>query len=215
MQHSMSKKHLHFKGPFSWRHDLGIPCVFEVPEGKTCGIYLWVLRSDIGRFAYYIGETGRSFASRHREHLKEHMAGFYHVLDGGALQEGRKVVIWNGMYGMKSREAIQDLFQKWPTLAPAIEAQTKFIEFFIAPTDFKTPLRREVERALAKHFAESKQNFQDGGVQYRAAKELPPTEVTFSADCEIKHFPASLSLGGDLIDRKMFTTPYETERQGT
>jgi hypothetical protein len=197
----MLHSNLRFEGPFSWRRDGPAKCIFDAPQGRLSGIYLWTFSTSEGRFAYYVGETGRSFASRHMEHLREHMAGFYHLLDYKALQKGQKVVVWNGRYGIKTRESIHSLFARWRELSPFIEEQTKFMEFFLAESDLDVHVRRELERSLALHFASQARSFQDGGVWYRGAgKALPKLRVSVQSEEPINDLPHELVIGSDSID---------------
>jgi hypothetical protein len=201
----MTRLDLHFDGPFSWRTDTSARCIFSETTAKHKGLYLWTIPLPEGHLVYYIGETGRSFASRHKEHLREHMAGFYHLFEPTALADGRKQLLWNGMYGRKTRESLQDLFSRWGELAPVIEKQTKIIQFFLAPCDVDINVRREIERELASHFSRSESNFQDSGIWYRGAEapiSLHTIEITSSTP--IIDLPARIEIGLRDIEKESY-----------
>lgn len=206
--------HLRFEGPFSWRSDTGVPCIFSETLGKQSGIYIWTIPVGCENLVYDVGETGRSFVSRHEEHLREHMAGFYHLFDRKSLLEGRKHCLWNGLYGRNTRESVQDLFSRWAELAVIIEEQTRIVQFYLAALDASPDVRKEIERELATHFANSPRNFQDGGVWYRDGNGwIVQHAVHMTASRPIIDLPTELQIGGDALGgdaplSRVFITPY-------
>ena len=60
-----------FAGPLSWGGQYGTPCIFDHPLGTGSGVYLWTVPQDDSEPIYYVGETGRAFAVRMKEHAEE------------------------------------------------------------------------------------------------------------------------------------------------
>lgn len=60
-----------FAGPFSWPGTPDTPCVYNADGARKIGIYLWTVSLPDGHLIYYVGETGRSFEIRLRQHYEE------------------------------------------------------------------------------------------------------------------------------------------------
>jgi hypothetical protein len=60
-----------FAGPFSWAGTPDAPCVRDTDVVCKAGIYLWTVPLTDGHLVYYVGETGRSFSIRLRQHYEE------------------------------------------------------------------------------------------------------------------------------------------------
>lgn len=171
---------VNFDGPFSWIDSGGLPCMFDHPIGAKAGIYLWTVGTPEGELIYYVGETGRSFAGRLFEHLKEHLAGAYHVWEPEPLGRGVKVELWAGIYGRNRREATRGLVEKHESLAGAISGLISVYRFFVAPLDCDQRTRQRIEAGIALYLyglGDAPTNFQDRGIRYlpRYAGELPIT----------------------------------------
>jgi hypothetical protein len=214
----MIERTLHFDGPFSWQTDCEVACIFSSEAGKNKGIYLWTLQIPEGRVVSYVGETGRSFASRHREHLREHMAGFYHLFDVDSLARGEKRLVWNGMYGKRTRESLQSLFLRWSDLAPVIEKHTRLFQFFLAEYEGESDVRREIERELASCLARSERNFQDSGVWYLgAAAPIEQADIRITSALPIIGLPSGFRIGTrnrEHMESGAFVTPETGEQAG-
>lgn len=100
-----------FEGPFSWQGLPGAPSIFESSVGRASGIYLWTVPQDGYELIYYVGETGRTFATRMQEHYKEHAAGFYHLNDADALTQGRRELVWPGLWPIFDSETASAKFK--------------------------------------------------------------------------------------------------------
>ena len=70
---------LSFSGPFCWPGASDSPSVYDAHEVRKAGIYLWTAPLLDGHLIYYVGETGRSFHVRLRQHYEELVAARYHV----------------------------------------------------------------------------------------------------------------------------------------
>ena len=158
---------IHFTGPLAWSASEGAPSVFEDPLTWKCGLYLWTVETPAGEFVYYVGETGRTFSIRLFEHLKEHLAGAYHVYDPEPFHMGEKVELWPGLYGRPRSQAVPELLARYAELAGPIDALARTYRFFLAPLEGDRRLRERAEAAIAGALAASQRNFQDAGIRYR------------------------------------------------
>jgi hypothetical protein len=82
----------------SWTGDT-LPLVSDCAESRGAGLYIWAVPTAVGELVQYVGQTGRSFRARFAEHLRDQIAGLYRISDAAELREGRKVVLWPGIYG--------------------------------------------------------------------------------------------------------------------
>jgi hypothetical protein len=158
---------LHFSGPFGWIQRDGVPSIFNATEGKGKGLYLWTVDGPGGELVYYVGETSRSFAQRHIEHLKEHLAGAYHLFEPEATLQGKKVDVWPGIYGSPSRPSVEAWLDHYPQFAATAAKLARVYRFFLADAAWDARLRHRVEAAISTALRESDHNFQDDNVRYR------------------------------------------------
>lgn len=167
-----------FEGPFSWPGLPGAPSIFESTSGRSAGIYLWTVPQDGYELIYYVGETGRSFATRMQEHYKEHAAGFYHLNDVAALMDGRREMVWPGLWHAGERPTPSSCVRHLLELSPLIAALNQTYRFYVAPVECPRRVRRRIEAAIANVLAGSPPpvgTFQEEGIRYieRRADEQP------------------------------------------
>lgn len=72
--------------------------VFTNPIWNYKGVYLWAIPLKTEFLTYYVGETGKSFAERHIQHLDCYITGFYRVYDPEQFSKGNRKLIWGGMW---------------------------------------------------------------------------------------------------------------------
>jgi hypothetical protein len=149
-----------------------------------------------GELVYYVGETGRAFSVRMLEHLKEHLAGFYHVFDPVALVLAEKKELWPGLYNHDRARLLPELLLRFEALAPSIAQLVDVYRFHLAPTDFDERLRQRIEAALSRHLFEQPApagQFQDRGVRYRPRRVLePPVRVQITSSRPLVGLPEVL-----------------------
>jgi len=188
---------IEFNGPYSWSNENGIASVFDNPFSKKQGIYLWTVPQKEGELVYYIGETGRSFSIRMLEHLKEHLAGFYHLYDPIKMQNGIKDSVWPGYYDKNNRKAITDIINNSVGNTAVAYELTKVYKFYLAPTEIEDRLRRRIEAAIAIHLYNQPGiigSFQDDGIRYAPRKEREePVQVTIEAPNMICGLPNEIN----------------------
>ena len=68
---------IEFYGPFSWTSTDDSTSVFKSSIAAKLGVYLWTVSTSEGELIYYVGQTGRSFSVRMREHFEQQLSGMY------------------------------------------------------------------------------------------------------------------------------------------
>jgi len=187
-----------FIGPFSWLGNDGTKSIFSATEGKLSGLYLWTVKIEDGELVYYVGKTNRNFSQRMREHLKEHLAGFYHVYSPTEFKRGEKKSFWDGMYLRYKTPEPSELIKKYPTISNQIIDLVKTYRFFIAPIEAERRILERIECALARHlYAQPGKigEFQELGLTYRSriASEQPGI-AKFRSSNKILGLPKSLEI---------------------
>ncbi|MBI4635382.1 MAG: GIY-YIG nuclease family protein [Candidatus Rokubacteria bacterium] len=165
---------LDFTGPFAWLSKSDLPCVFEVPMSRQSGIYLWTVGTTDGDLVYYVGETGREFGIRLTEHLKDQLAGMYHIYDPAAFVHGVKEPLWGGMFGKSHEGSLSEFVVRLPKLATALVGFVRVIRFYLAPFAGDARIRKRIEAALADHFYAQGGivgQFQDEGIHYERTRQ--------------------------------------------
>jgi len=180
-----------FQGPFSWFGG-DLPCVFDSDAAKHMGVYVWTANTSHGEFAYYIGDTGRTFAARFLEHLKEYASGVYRIYDADAFTLGEKRLVWLGSLSRPKEErqaAVLEFFNRMEEFAPQLRAFLHTHRLYLAPFEGEQRLRRRIEAGLARHWYDQQGligEFQDPGIWYQWRKaDEQPIEVTVT-------FPSSI-----------------------
>jgi len=163
-----------FAGPFSWTGADDAPCVYDAAEARKSGIYLWTVPQPSGHLVYYVGETGRTFAIRLRDHYEELVAARYHVYSAAKFARGEKVCLWPGRYDTIERKSDKECQANSMSLSGHIRGMALVIRFFLAPLSRDIRLRRRVEAAIAQllYVAPGMVGaFQDRGIHYSPRKD--------------------------------------------
>lgn len=187
---------LKLEGPLSWPGLQGAPSIFESELGRASGIYLWTVPQGAYELIYYVGETGRSFATRMQEHYKEHAAGFYHLNEVDGLMQGRREMVWPGLWHAGRRATPSLCVQQLLKLAPVIDALNQTYRFYVSPVECPTRLRRRIEAAIVRELVALPPpagTFQEEGIRYHGRKpnEEPITCRLLNGD-KLKGLPCEL-----------------------
>ncbi len=188
---------VHFTGPYSWPGAPDAPCLFEEEASRKPGIYLWTVQVQDGFLIYYVGETGRSHATRMSEHYREHAAGMYHVYSPAEFVSGRKVLLWPGRYNRADRKSIPDCIAAYPQLATHIHALSHAYRFFLASVSSTQRARKRIEAAIADSLYGTPGfvgEFQDRGIRYDRRLS---TELSFA--CKVTATANLLALPSEVL----------------
>jgi len=141
---------LRASGPFGFLANGRTPYVLEAEEAKQSGIYLFTVESDGKELVHYVGETGREFRERLREHLFLYLNGTYSIYDGVSFASGRLVRIWEGMLRWNEACRAEEFLARHAELIPELMANVQAIRLWLIPTDVERRTRRLVEGAIAR-----------------------------------------------------------------
>jgi len=174
-----------FVGPYSWAGSPGSPCVYEAEEARSFGIYLWTVPTSEGHLVYYVGETGRSFAVRMRQHFEELSAARYHIYSAFEFAIAHKIEVWPGRYDVLNPKSDDDCRAVCSQLRGPIQAMASMLRFFLAPISCDVRIRRRIESAIAQLLYRTPGKvgmFQDRGVRYHPIRnhEVPVACVASS-----------------------------------
>lgn len=189
---------VNFKGPFSWLGNGNTESIFESPEGKLSGLYLWTIKITDGELIYYVGITNRTFAQRSKEHFKEHFAGFYHLCSPTEFSQGEKIHLWNGMYGSTSEKSLTKFVNRYKELSNSMEELAKIYRFYLAPLQHERRILERIEGALAIYLYNQPGKigeFQEKGVNYRPRWQTEePLIAEFSSAEKLLGLPRVLEI---------------------
>lgn len=187
---------IEFVGPFSWLGETNAPSLFDEDISKKSGIYLWTIETQEGFLVYYVGETGRTFSERMKEHLMGHLAGFYHLNDPDEFQKGKRVPLWPGIFDIENKVSLSTLGKKHSELSDLIYQLSQQYRFFFASTKIEKRLVERIESAIAIHLYNQKGvvgDFQEKGIRYRPRwTRETPVKVSFTTTKKIIGFPTEL-----------------------
>lgn len=124
-------------GPFSWIPESSDapPRIFDAPESRKCGVYLFTVSTAEGFLIYWAGQTSQPVRTRLATHSREFLAGTYNVLDVSHLCEGRRTVLWKGLWWRKdSCERYEEYLLCAGRVAPLTLAQLRSTHVYLIPT---------------------------------------------------------------------------------
>lgn len=191
----MTEYHLYFLGPFSVNRSNSI---FMDPVADEPGIYLWAVRSQ-GRFLVeYVGETGKSFRQRTKEHMIQVLGGNYRSLDPDYYDRNEVRVLWNGMWRKGTRDKLNEFIAAYPELAPKIVQYVESIHLFVAPLKATSYERRLLEGGIATYVKAQPEEISRFYPRDNRTYNPKPNEkgilVTIASAAEIMGLPAGLRL---------------------
>jgi hypothetical protein len=161
----MKEYRLNWKGPFRWFGKKS-SVVFEQPEAKKPGIYLFTFRHKNGFLIYCAGRTNKSFNSRLFDHAKNYLSGIYNVLDPEMAEAGKRHVVcrWIGYggYSPEKWKLLNRFLQNYPKNAQRVYAQLQAMRVFIAPLKANRRVLERIEGAIMNILEEEKQKNPNG-----------------------------------------------------
>ena len=147
----MKKYLLTWKGPFRWcgRNET---VVFNQPEAKLPGIYLFTFPHENGYLIYAAGLTNDSFNSRIFDHTKHYMSGVYNILDSKRASAGERVELWRWSgysgYSEERWKRLNSFLQSYPKHARQVRAQLNAMRIFLAPLSARRRVLARIEAAI-------------------------------------------------------------------
>ncbi|MDK2952844.1 MAG: hypothetical protein PWQ27_227 [Kosmotoga sp.] len=130
--------------------------LFDTDISRENGIYFWTVKHENGYLIDYIGETGRTFWQRMKEHLIETLGGNYRICDPDILLQGKEKIIWNGLWRKGTKDKIQEFIKNYEIYAPIIKRYIEIHDVFLAPLSADRRKKRLIEGNIAKIIKEQK-----------------------------------------------------------
>lgn len=138
-------------GPFSWISASGdAPArIFDVPESRKCGVYLFTLPTAEGNLIYWVGQTSQPLRARIVTHSREFLAGTYNILDMAKLREGHRTVLWQGLWWRKkSPDRYEEYLLSAGEVTPHTLTQLRSTHIFMVPTPKNRRFLARVEASI-------------------------------------------------------------------
>lgn len=185
-------------GPFKF-YGTEDESIFTTKEAKQPGIYLWTVPFKRQYLTYYVGQTGKSFASRHIWHTRNYLHGLYRVYDPHQFGEGKKILVWGGMWkpGTRGARNMLEFLNRYPQLSSTIYKFIGQFRIFLAPIDVQKRIRQRIEGTIARRLLEQSGqigSFQNSDIRYRPRRvDEEPISVKMEA------FEPILGLCGELM----------------
>jgi len=187
---------LRFEGPFGLTKNKW-PVLFEHPFAKESGLYLWAVPYIQGGYLVtYVGETGKTFGRRMKDHFIQTVGGNYRICDPDLLVKGETKVLWNGLWRKGTRDKLSEYLEKLEELAPIIQKGLQTEIVFLALIKSDRRLRQRIEGAIAGHIKSQAPPIlsvlpQDVRYYQRSADE-EAVNVFIECSCNIHGLPREL-----------------------
>jgi len=138
-------------GPFSYLTDGNEPYALDAAQAKLSGIYLFTIPHNDKELVHYVGETGRQFSKRLREHLFCYMNGTYNVYDASTFAQGSlDNRIWKEMLFSGEARRAEDFIARHREIFPQLAQMLKTIRLWLIPIDIDSVIRKNIEAAIAR-----------------------------------------------------------------
>jgi hypothetical protein len=156
--------YLEFCGPYKLIGEDNL--LWESHLANQHGIYIWTIEFEEKFYIEYIGETGKSFTERTKEHMYKTLGGNYHVLDIEKVKaEGKPIYSWEG----NGKEGFGHFMNLYLDKAPKILEYISALNIFLAPFESEKRERKLIEGNLAKYIYnqnETVNRFSQKGLRY-------------------------------------------------
>lgn len=188
--------HLQFSGPFILCGTNGVSAL-DAEIASKAGLYLWTVRTHEGVLVEYVGETGVSFAERSRQHMVQCLGGYYRIWDASLLRQGKRELVWGGMWQKHRRNSMAEFISVYTDLAPKILDYLSVIDVFVAPLDSTQRIRRRIERALWDSLGDQPppvSTFLQDSIRHNTRRKFEEEPVAVSISCAqaIEGLPSQL-----------------------
>jgi hypothetical protein len=173
--------------------------IFEEEVSKSQGIYLFTIAYKYidGFLVDYVGETGRTFRQRIKEHLIATMGGNYRICDPEKLSEGKEEIIWNGLWRKGTKNKITNFIDIYENIAPIVKRYIEIHQIFLAPIAIDKSKRRLIEGELANAFRRQKlpvTSLLPSDIRYRHTSKKLSITVTIKSSKQIFGLPTFLKI---------------------
>lgn len=147
----MSDITLDFVGPLTFTE--GAKSIFHAPNAKSPGVYLWTIRQrDESHLINYVGETKKSLASRHREHLIGLLGLDYDIIDAEKGQDGICEMVWKGLGREKNGTSAFEAIEAYQRVHGSVMSYLSALNIFFAELSIEDRLRKHIEGCIGWNF---------------------------------------------------------------
>lgn len=160
---------LQWFGPFTWLGE-DKDCLFNRPEAIKPGIYLWTVPFKKKYLVYYVGETGVSFSRRFTEHTRDYLSGYYRVYNPQQFSEGKKQLVWEGMWKPGTRNRMGEFLKRYLELSKIIYEFLGKLRIFLSPLEVEKNIRQRIEGTIADSLYKQQGiigDFPNGDIRYK------------------------------------------------
>lgn len=168
--------------------------LFSSPEG----IYFWGVPWDDGLLIYYVGQTGRPFVERMREHVEGYLIGLYRLHEPVSFAKGERNLVWEGMWEPGTQNRVGEFLERYDALSGIISETLRPLRVMLIPIDGDARMRERVEAAIALHLRSQPGvvgAFQEHDIRYRPGREGErPIAVRFNLPIPIVGLPDELEV---------------------
>jgi len=128
---------------------------------------------------FYVGETGKTFATRMADHLRLQLSGMYRIYEPEKFSRGEKELVWAGMFGPDGTKRASEFVERLDEIALPLAGFVRGMRFCLAPLALDKPVRQWVERAIKDRLEAGGRWVQDPGINYRKNRPvgLPPISI--------------------------------------
>jgi len=161
--------------------------LFDSDISQKSGIYFWTVKYSDGYLIDYIGETGKTFQERIKEHMIETMGGNYRICDPNKLLQGEEKIVWDGLWRKGTRDKIGEFIQNYEIMAPIIKRYIKVHDIFLAPLNLDRRKRRLIEGNIARIIKEQKPpicNLLPSDIRYNYNRKESEEGFTVELECK-------------------------------
>jgi hypothetical protein len=180
-----------FEGPFTFI-DGENDVLFDCPKRNEAGIYLWTVPVDGVYLPTYLGETGDSFLTRHRNHVTNMLGGFDTICDASKLRRGEVEIVWPGLWKSSNKENIAKFTQRRHELIDHAFEEMRLTKIFIASCNLEKDILRRIEHKLSIHFKENDLRTFPNDVKYGSNNQKLNQIVKVSSSKRIADLPSEI-----------------------
>lgn len=182
-------KEINFSGPF--------PLAAIKPDDPFMGsgVYIWAVKQMTGNYrVHYVGQTGRSFYKRTKEHIIHILGGNYGIWDSNAMKKGKLDVVWDGLWRSGT---ISDLIESFEVVGSAAKSYLSTLDLFLGNVTDDKHLRLHIEKAIVLALRESPEtnSLLPSDIRYRASKKnKPDIKLNINCSSDIEGLPGFIEI---------------------
>jgi hypothetical protein len=149
--------------------------VFDVPENQLQGVYVWSVPYGGTHVAYYVGETGRSFNDRLRDHASQYLGGIYRLYDPAEFARcERGQPVWEGLWRDGITHRMGHFLGNYDHYSKVAYDLLGTMRLWLLPFAEDERTRKRIEAAIGKRCREAPEpgaRFFDEVVRFQAAPD--------------------------------------------